>query len=570
MRVGCFLLMLILLGCSASWPESYAQTTATMTVNFGYGNALCNGYNKGYIDGGNIHALGSLSFMFYNSAGTRVNVGGKNAISLTASQLPESVTVTGIPYIPNARVVFAGFEQDMNTVKWRGEVAGIDFEKGKETSITVVLYPASDTTTIGCFPKKIQTPRFGHVATTLSDGRILITGGFTTTSNGVWQANDSVELLDIESGTVDYLADMKESRAFHMVTSLPDGRFLIAGGVREMEIKKMSVADYPDLPVTLQTQSVGVEVYKVGLAKVNNREAEETDASTAEFISSTLDTANQFVPYQSYAYAVSDETTGSGTLFMVGGVKDGVAQSKIFGIEVTVVPNGAISAVVNEYHSDKTETFVMPLVAQAKTDVNGAPRVLVVGGHKATATKFAHLISKNIYDPWISDAPNLFFGAVAEEEGIVVVSNGLELPENATAFQMNPRGRIFDISAKSSKDATLFGLSTWFHDMMLDVSGGYFAVIGGAVDFDPMQTKIEATNFVQYIDLDTMNFTTHEDYDYFNGDADNDGYGSAPGRVLHRVARTGDMLFITGGLDDDLKGLTIVDTIPILSTTRPW
>ena len=39
----------------------------------------------------------------------------------------------------------------------------------------------------------MQSPRSGHTATTLQDGRVLITGGITTTGGG---ATNSAELYD--------------------------------------------------------------------------------------------------------------------------------------------------------------------------------------------------------------------------------------------------------------------------------------------------------------------------------------------------------------------------------------
>lgn len=508
--------------------------------------------------------LGALTIRIYDGTSPKP----KHTTSLTKDQLSGDVTISGIPNVTNARLELYGFESISDPApKWIGTVQGLNFVSGKKTNVYATLYPVSG---IGCFPKKLQTPRFGHVATTLPDGRILITGGFTLTNNGTWEADDTVELLDVESGTIDQMVDMKEFRAFHTVIPLPDGRVLIAGGVSNMKMEKTAVAGYPDLPVTLSGAPAGMEIYTIGLPRKNQR-LTTVDDTRVDWVEGALDWPSIFAPYQGYAFVRTDETTGSGTLFVVGGAKDGAAFSKIYGIEVTVGEDGAISAVANEYHTDKTETFVMPVVAPAGTDDNGNPQVLVLGGRKATTTvNFAQLISKESYNDWPQATPNLFFAALATRGDIIVAANGLELPKDATGFSMSKRAYRFNVGERSLKDGPLFDMGLWFHEIAIDIVtegyDGYFTVIGGTDNSDTTQTKLDATNFVQFVDLDTMDWSTHSAFDYFNGAADSD----VPGRVLHRVARSGNLLYITGGLDDDLKSLVAVGTIKIMVMNRPW
>lgn len=505
--------------------------------------------------------LGALTIRIYDGS----NPKPKHTASLTKDKLSGDVTISGIPDVSNARLELYGFEAISDPApKWIGKVEGLNFVSGKKTNVYATLYPVSG---IGCFPRKLQTPRFGHVATTLPDGRILITGGFTLTNNGTWDADDTVELIDVESGTIDQIADMKEFRAFHTVIPLPDGRVLIAGGVGSMKMEKTTVTDYPDLPVTLSGAPAGMEIYTIGLPRKNQR-ITTTDTTTVDWVEGALDWPSIFAPYQGYAFVRTDETTGSGTLFVVGGAKDGTAFSKIWGIEVTVSEEGTVSAAVNEYHTDKTETFVMPVVAPAGLD-NGTPRVLVIGGRKATSTaKFTHIISKDVYEEWNDDTPNIFFGSAAAQGDIIVTANGLTLPKDATAFEMQARGYRFNMADRSYKSGPTYGKNTWFHDMTLDVADpsvydGFFTIIGGAETFDMSQTNIKATSVYEYVDLDTMDWGTHGQGAFISD-------GDTMGVALHRIARTGDKLYITGGLDDDLKSTTLVGTIKLMSTTRPW
>ena len=64
-----------------------------------------------------------------------------------------------------------------------------------------------------------------HVATPLSDGRVLITGG--SDANGDFT---SAELYDPKTGTFSRTGSMTVARTYHTATLLPDGRVLVAGG----------------------------------------------------------------------------------------------------------------------------------------------------------------------------------------------------------------------------------------------------------------------------------------------------------------------------------------------------
>lgn len=501
----------------------------------------CNtGDGADYIDGGNISdKLGSLAIQFYTATGTLVKVGGKNAVSLKNEELSESVKITGIPDISNARVVFSGFEMgNISSPKWRGEVRDVNFTKGKTTAVTVVLYPVAG---LGCFPKPLSVPRFGHTVTELTDGRILISGGFTELSNGIWQATDSVELLDPESGAIDQIAGMAERRALHIAVLLPDGRVIFTGGVTALETKKMSVTDYPDMPLALSFPAKGVEVYTVGLSKVNQRTS-DIDESVTDFIN---DSSAEFFPFQSYAYVRSDETTGNGTIFMAGGVSNGTAVTSIYGIDITV--GDPVSVTINQKHADKP--LVAPLMAAA-----GSDKALIIGGHKASDTKFAHFVSNGTYDEWTGEAlPNLFFGAIKADltNDTIIAASGLELPNGAGGFSMNNKGYKISPSLSVRTEGTLFW-GTWLHDIAINAADNYFSVSGGTIRGDISESTVEGNQFFENVDFNIMDFNqaTYE-------------YTKRP-RLFHRIIMTADKrTYLIGGIED-LKGTTLLDTIEIL------
>src|SRR5262245_9140773 len=72
----------------------------------------------------------------------------------------------------------------------------------------------------------LTTPRTGHTATALSDGRILITGGRDADGHLVAAS----EIFDPETQTTSASAELHTARVDHTATELADGRVLITGG----------------------------------------------------------------------------------------------------------------------------------------------------------------------------------------------------------------------------------------------------------------------------------------------------------------------------------------------------
>ena len=72
----------------------------------------------------------------------------------------------------------------------------------------------------------LTTARYGHTATLLSDGRVLVVGGYG--GSGSYLA--SAEIYNLATGTWDTASPLTTARANHTATMLLDGKVLIAGG----------------------------------------------------------------------------------------------------------------------------------------------------------------------------------------------------------------------------------------------------------------------------------------------------------------------------------------------------
>jgi N-acetylneuraminic acid mutarotase len=87
---------------------------------------------------------------------------------------------------------------------------------------TVVVDPGWSSTNL------MALARREHTATVLLSGKVLVTGGYTTTSNT--SATRSAELYDPDTGTWKAVNNMADARAQHTGTLLPSGKVLVAGG----------------------------------------------------------------------------------------------------------------------------------------------------------------------------------------------------------------------------------------------------------------------------------------------------------------------------------------------------
>ena len=72
----------------------------------------------------------------------------------------------------------------------------------------------------------LNTPRLGHTATLLPNGKVLVTGGVNCGD----EILSSTELYDPATGTWSYSGSLSDGLVEHTATLLPNGKVLVAGG----------------------------------------------------------------------------------------------------------------------------------------------------------------------------------------------------------------------------------------------------------------------------------------------------------------------------------------------------
>ena len=82
---------------------------------------------------------------------------------------------------------------------------------------------------------RLSQPRSFHTATLLSDGRVLVAGGYTVFNSSVFNSS-AAEIFDPVTGTWAPTGSMTTTHSFHTATLLQNGKVLVAGGVAGGEL----------------------------------------------------------------------------------------------------------------------------------------------------------------------------------------------------------------------------------------------------------------------------------------------------------------------------------------------
>ena len=92
----------------------------------------------------------------------------------------------------------------------------------------------------------LNSPRYGHTATPLANGEVLIAGGLDR-ALAPFSVTDSAELYDPTTGTWSRTGNLDTGRIGHTATLLPNGKVLVAGGRDRIAPPFLSLTDSAEL-----------------------------------------------------------------------------------------------------------------------------------------------------------------------------------------------------------------------------------------------------------------------------------------------------------------------------------
>jgi hypothetical protein len=176
------------------------EHTATLLVN---GKVLIAGGNTGSSTG---IAVSNTAELFDPTSGTFAAI----TAPMTSPRTSHTATL-----LANGKVLIAG-----------GYNGGVNVVPGSFTNTAELFDPASDIFA-SLLPNTMSSGRSLHTATLMTDGRVLIAGGYSGSA-----VLSTAELFDSASGTFTSLSPntMASPRGHPSATLLPSGKVLIAGG----------------------------------------------------------------------------------------------------------------------------------------------------------------------------------------------------------------------------------------------------------------------------------------------------------------------------------------------------
>jgi WD40 repeat protein len=211
----------------------------------------------------------------------------------------------------DGRVLIAGGGKEDIGRSWLGE-GSVEAE---------VYYPAAGTFIA---TGKMTTGRVGHTATRLSNGKVLITGGWASAGPIA-----TAELYDPSTGAFSPTGTMTSPRGSHTATLLHDGKVLITGGASDQTGSGSVTSEIydPNTGLFAATGNMGVARRwhtatllpngKVLVVGGGSRAAELYDPATASFSRSGVTEASRS--------AHSATLLQNGSVIVVGGFKRGDA-----------------------------------------------------------------------------------------------------------------------------------------------------------------------------------------------------------------------------------------------------
>lgn len=318
---------------------------------------------------------------------------------------------------------------------------------------------------------QLRFARAAHAATLLSDGRVLITGGFQTGGRSLSDA----EVYVPSTGELRSIEKMNAARAGHTSTKLPDGKILIAGGydgdyLETTELFDPRSGEFSDGPkmttprsehtATILADGRVMIAGGVGTGWTFLAAAEIYDPASGKFTA----VGNMSVPRESHTATLLKD----GRVLITGGHKDRRSAMTIFASSEVFIPSKNIFEGVGDMKvkRHKHAAILLP-------DGN----VLIAGGSDERDSRGAYA-SLEIFEPLARDfklagemrrARYKLNGAVAMlPNGKVLIaggSDGAELFDPATRTTIDVGG--------SFGSHRLFTTATLLSDGRVLIAGGY-------------------------------------------------------------------------------------------------
>jgi WD40 repeat protein len=177
---------------------------------------------------------------------------------------------------------------------------------------------------------RMNVPRAAHTATLLSNGKVLIAGGFR--QEGTSEISiASAELYDPITNTFIPLADLNEARNGHTATLLPDGQVLIVGGwglsgrIPTAELYDPQTGKF-SYTASLAAPRAGMTATLLPNGKVliaGGESARNTPQLAAEIYDPASNTFAQTGPLNSGRFAHTATLLAEGSVLLIGGTSGG-------------------------------------------------------------------------------------------------------------------------------------------------------------------------------------------------------------------------------------------------------
>lgn len=200
-----------------------------------------------------------------------VEGGDMAPIVRTASVADRRLIVPQVPYGTKRRIVVEAFEDPPGAPLARGASSHFDVDPETPTPAVSVFLRATSVfskTNSAVEPTSctgMNEPRASHTATLLSDGRVLIAGGYRYVARDERAALRTVERFDPRTGAFEPLAgELAQARAGHTAHLLPDGRVLIIGGysIQGGSVEALKTAEIYD-PSSERSESISMQVARM-------------------------------------------------------------------------------------------------------------------------------------------------------------------------------------------------------------------------------------------------------------------------------------------------------------------